>query len=332
MHEKSAISEFDLIRHYFADLTPSRADVSLGIGDDAAVVCVPPDQRLAVSIDTLVSGVHFLPTVSPRALGHKSLAVNLSDLAAMGAEPAWATLALTLPAADASWLQGFADGFATLARRYGVTLIGGDTTRGPLSLTVQVHGFVPEQGVLRRCGAQPGDGVYVTGCLGDAALFLKLQQSGKPLSHDIETLRQRLERPEPRVEAGMALRELASSAIDISDGLLADLGHILEASGVGARLMLEQLPLSAPYVDWLSRSGDWMPALAGGDDYELCFTAAPEREAQIGRIAGELGLPMRRVGTIEQAQGLRVQMPDGSPWTGSAMGFDHFAEGDWNVE
>jgi thiamine-monophosphate kinase len=331
MHDTSAITEFDLIRRYFAGMTPSRADVSLGIGDDAALVRVPPEQRLAVSIDTLVCGVHFLPTVSPQALGHKSLAVNLSDLAAMGAEPAWVTLALTLPAADESWLQGFAEGFAALARRYGVSLIGGDTTRGPLSLTVQVHGFVPEDRVLRRSGAQLGDDIYVTGCLGDAALYLKLQQSGAPLPADVDILRQRLERPEPRIEAGMALRDLATSAIDISDGLLADLGHILEASGVGASLSLDQLPLSAQFADWLSRSGDWTPALAGGDDYELCFTAPPERGLQIERVADELGVAMKRIGRIEQAPGLRVQMPDGSPWPGSAMGFDHFAGGDPDV-
>jgi thiamine-monophosphate kinase len=328
MHDTPAITEFDLIRRYFADMTPSRADVSLGIGDDAALVRVPPEQGLAVSIDTLVSGVHFLPTVSPQALGHKSLAVNLSDLAAMGAEPAWVTLALTLPAVDHAWLQGFAEGFAALARRYGVSLIGGDTTRGPMSLTVQVHGFVPEEQALRRSGARFGDDVYVTGCLGDAALYLRLQQSAAPLPGDVDALRQCLERPEPRIEAGMALRGLATSAIDISDGLLADLGHILEASGVGASLSLEQLPLSTLFADWLSRSGDWTPALAGGDDYELCFTAPPEGAPQIERIANELGLSMQRIGRIEQAPGLRVRMPDGTSWSGFARGFDHFAGGE----
>jgi thiamine-monophosphate kinase len=321
------MSEFDLIQTYFAHMTAARADVALGIGDDAALVSVPPGQQLALSVDTLVSGVHFLSSVSPRTLGHKALAVNLSDLAAMGAEPAWVTLALTLPEADPAWLAGFAEGFAALADRYGVALIGGDTTRGPLSLSVQIQGLVPEGAALRRAGAREGDGIYVTGSLGDAALCLELMQSSPAETGAIDLLRERLERPQPRVEAGLGLRGLASSAIDISDGLLADLGHILEASGVGASLELERLPLSDTYTDWLAQGGDWSLALTGGDDYELCFTAPEESGPQIERLAAELDLPISRIGRIERVTGLRIRQPDGESWSGVGAGFDHFVDG-----
>jgi thiamine-monophosphate kinase len=327
MHDTPLQTEFDLIRRHFAGMTPPRADVAVGIGDDAALVEVPSGQQLAISVDTLVSGVHFLPAVSPQSLGHKALAVNLSDLAAMGAEPAWATLALTLPEPDEAWLDGFAEGFSALARRYGVALIGGDTTRGPLSLTVQVQGFVPDGQALRRSGARVGDGIYVTGCLGDAALCLKQLQSATPPATIPDLLRQRLERPEPRIQAGLALRQLASSAIDISDGLLADLGHILEASHVGAILHLERLPLSVVFRDWLATSGDWSPALTGGDDYELCFTLSSAHEREVAGLAAELGLELRRIGTVEGAPGLRVLQPDGRAWSGAGRGFDHFAGG-----
>ncbi len=325
MHDASVITEFDLIRQYFADITPSRSDVSLGIGDDAALVNVPPRNQLAISVDTLVSGVHFFASVSPENLGHKALAVNLSDLAAMGAEPAWATLALTLPESDAAWLEGFAHGFASLAKRTGVQLIGGDTTRGPLSVTVQVLGLVPDDRAMRRQGACVDDGIYVTGSLGDAALYLRLLASGSVPPFDVEGLRQRLERPEPRVEAGLALRGLASSAIDISDGLLADLGHILEAGGLGASVYLERLPLSAQFAEWLGESDDWSPAVAGGDDYELCFTAPIGREPEIHQLAIDLGLRIDRIGAIEKASGLRVWRPDGTPWMDARTGFDHFS-------
>ncbi|MEJ2452730.1 MAG: thiamine-phosphate kinase [Candidatus Thiodiazotropha sp.] len=327
MQDSPLQSEFDLIRRHFAGMTPPRPDVSLGIGDDAALVTPPSGQQLAISVDTLVSGVHFQPSVSPQALGHKALAVNLSDLAAMGAEPAWATLALTLPEPDEAWLVGFAEGFASLARRYGVALVGGDTTRGALSLTVQVHGFVPDGQSLRRSGARVGDGIYVTGCLGDAALCLKQLQTATPPTAIPDSLRQRLDRPEPRIEAGLALRQRASSAIDISDGLLADLGHILEASDVGACLFLERLPLSAAFSEWFAASGDWSPALSGGDDYELCFTLPPAQEREMTGLAAELELGIHRIGTIEAAPGLRVLQPDGRAWLGTGRGFDHFAGG-----
>ncbi|MEJ2591790.1 MAG: thiamine-phosphate kinase [Candidatus Thiodiazotropha sp.] len=323
MSEPVALSEFDLIRRFFSHVTGAREDVLLGVGDDAALLAVPPGQALAVSVDTLVSGVHFLPSVAPAALGHKSLAVNLSDLAAMGAEPAWATLALTLPEADASWLQAFAEGFGALAVQYGVQLVGGDTTRGPLSVTVTVHGLVPAVSALRRSGARAGDRIYVTGCLGDAALYLDALKTGCAVP-GIESLRDRLERPMPRVEAGLALRGLAGGAIDISDGLLADLGHILEASGVGARFDLDRIPLSAAATAWLAAGGDWATLVAGGDDYELCFTADPAKAPEIEAISRSLGLAMTPIGVIETAPGLRVTAPDGSLWQPARTGFDHF--------
>ncbi|MEJ2395445.1 MAG: thiamine-phosphate kinase [Candidatus Thiodiazotropha sp.] len=325
MHQTSATSEFELIQRYFAGMTATRSDVSLGIGDDAALVRIPSHHQLAVSVDTLVSGVHFFPSVAPEHLAHKALAVNLSDLAAMGAEPAWATLALTLPESNAVWLEAFAKGFAALAEQYGVQLIGGDTTRGPLSITVQVLGRVPDGQALRRAGARPHDHIYVTGELGDAALCLNLLQSGGMKPPAFEHLQQRLERPQPRVEAGLALRQVASSAIDLSDGLLADLGHILQASGLGARIELERLPLSTGFSAWLADSGDWSPALNGGDDYELCFTAERGREAEIQRIAGDLDLKISRIGTIDPSPGLLVVKADGTPWTAARQGFDHFS-------
>jgi thiamine-monophosphate kinase len=276
-------------------------------------------------VDTLVSGIHFFPSVAPESLGHKALAVNLSDLAAMGAKPAWATLALTLPESNDAWLQAFAKGFAALAERYGVALIGGDTTRGPLSITVQVMGVVPDGQALRRDGAHIDDDIYVTGELGDAALCLTLLQSGAAKPAAFDRLLLRLERPQPRVEAGLALRQLAHSAIDLSDGLLADLGHILAAGGLGARIELERLPLSKAYSAWLADSDDWSLALNGGDDYELCFTAGRQRESDIRRIAGELDLMICRIGSITPSPGVLVVKGDGTSWTAARQGFDHFS-------
>jgi thiamine-monophosphate kinase len=324
MKQPLSLSEFDLIGQYFANLTTSREDVLLGIGDDAALLEVPPGQVLVVSVDTLVAGVHFFADVSPESLGHKSLAVNLSDLAAMGAEPAWATLALTLPAVTPSWLEAFAGGFARLAASHGLALVGGDTTRGPLSITVQVHGLVPVGQALQRRGARVGDLIYVTGSLGEAALALKkrLAGLGDALS---PALLQRLEKPQPRIEAGLALRGLASSAIDLSDGLLADLGHILTASGVGARIALQQLPLAPAVADWIAESGEWTVALAGGDDYELCFTAAADHREEIQHLSQQMNLAMSCIGQVEAMPGLRAIKADGQPWDATITGFDHFS-------
>lgn len=323
--DETPVSEFALIRTYFADLGASRADVTLGVGDDCALLRVPPGQALAVSIDTLACGVHFLPDCDPEALGHKCLAVNLSDLAAMGAEPAWATLALTLPPelarAQPDWLAAFARGFGTLARRHGVALVGGDTTRGPLSVTVQVHGFVPAGAAIRRSGARAGDLVCVSGTLGDAGWALRALLAGELPE---PRLRARLERPEPRLALGHALRGLATAMIDISDGLAADLGHILESSGVGAELDLAALPLS-PAV---AATGDWSLPLASGDDYELCFCLPPEHAATLPAIAVRTGCPLAIVGRLHPGQGLVCRTADGQALAFGRAGFDHFPAGD----
>jgi thiamine-monophosphate kinase len=335
-------SEFELIRRYFAQSAAGRDDVLLGIGDDAAVLRTPPDTGLIAAIDTLVAGIHFPPDTDPESIGHKALAVNLSDLAAMGAEPAWAMLALTLPQADERWLAGFAQGFFALARTHGVALIGGDTTRGPLSITVQIQGFCPPGAALRRGGARPGDLIYVTGTLGDAGLALRL------LAHDDvgssvarEFLQRRLDRPQPRVAQGLRLRGCAHAAIDVSDGLLADLGHILAASGVGATLDLAQLPLSPafrsclaaltaaahPALDRYTPGLAWADlALASGDDYELCFTVAPDQRGRVEAMA-EAGVPCTCIGVIDAEQGLRGRLADGASYLPPRRGYDHFAGG-----
>ena len=323
-----ALSEFDLIHRYFASLSPVRADVLLGVGDDCALLAPPPGQALAVSIDTLVEGRHFAPGADPEALGHKCLAVNLSDLAAMGAEPAWATLALTLPRADEAWLDAFARGLGALARQWGVALVGGDTTRGPLSITLQVHGFVPAAQALRRGGARPGDLVYVTGSLGDAGLALLVRQGLYAAPDDVPYLFGRLDRPEPRLSVGAALRGLASSAIDVSDGLAADLGHVCTASGVGATLYLDRLPCSRGVRTYVDETGDWHLPLSAGDDYELCLTVPPARQGEVETLGGEWSCELTWVGVIERARGVRLLAPDGAGVAIGAPGFDHFAADD----
>lgn len=312
--------EFDLIRKYFT--RPStRQDVVLGVGDDAALLRVPAGQELVVCVDTLVAGVHFPVDTPAEAVGYKSLAVNLSDLAAMGATPAWATLALTLPEADEAWVEDFSAGFHRLASRFAVDLVGGDTTRGPLSVTVQVMGLVPRGQALRRAGARVGEGIYVTGTLGDAALGLRhWAERGQGDAHR-DRLVERLTHPDPRIEAGLALRGQARCAIDISDGLLADLGHVLEASGVGATLQLSEVPLSEAFRAVCGDTPDWSLALAGGDDYELLFTL-PEGVAGLLRTC--VPTAFMRIGTIDAEPGLRVLDADGRPYSLPKPGYQHF--------
>jgi len=316
------VNEFELIRRHFARRGPQREDVPLGIGDDAALLAPPAGQALATTVDTLLGGVHFSPDIPPADLGHKALAVNLSDLAAMGAEPAWATLSISLPEADGAWLAAFADGFFALAGRFGVQLVGGDTTRGPLAVTVQLQGFVPADAALRRGGARPGDHVFVTGSLGDAGAGLAIEQGRLAFTGPAaDFLLARLHRPTPRVEAGLALRGLASAAIDVSDGLGQDLGHILAASGVGAELEIAALPLS----DELLASGiaqPWRLAAAAGDDYELCFTAPAD--AAPG-VADALDCPVTRIGRIVGEPGLRWLDAQGRTVAPPPRGWDHFA-------
>ncbi|MFO8024989.1 thiamine-phosphate kinase [Thiohalophilus sp.] len=322
------LTEFDIIARYFAQATPGRKDVVLGIGDDAAVIDPPAGQQLAIAIDTLVAGVHFPFDTEPYDLGWKALAVNLSDLAAMGAEPAWLTLALTLEHNDEDWLAAFSRGLADLAAQYDLQLVGGDTTRGPLTVTVQVAGYLPPGEALTRQGAAPGDEIWVSGTLGDAGLGLRIAQ-GRLEAGDVvkETLCRRLDRPPPRLAAGIALRGIASSCIDISDGLLADLGHLCAAADCGARVHYADLPLSSaarPFIEANSELGD-LP-LIGGDDYELCFTAAASRHADIRSLATQLDCPLTCIGQIETEHGIRCQQPDGQLKSLSGQGYRHFNE------
>lgn len=319
-----ALGEFELIRRYFARPVVSRQDVSLGIGDDCALLLVPAGYELAASIDTLVAGVHFAPGVRPRDLGYKVLAVNLSDLAAMGAEPAWATLALTLPGADEEWLAEFAAGLFQLAERHGVQLVGGDTTRGPLSVTVQIHGFVPAGQALRRSGARAGDRVYVSGELGAAALALRRRQAAA--DDCAAAIIARLDRPQARILEGRALRGIATAAIDVSDGLAADLGHILEASGVGATIHLEDLPMCQAVAAQVATDGDWSLPLGGGEDYELCFTVPPDREAELLETWRRFDCGCRCIGICEDMPGLRYALGADGLYVTAEPGYQHFAD------
>ncbi len=319
----SSRSEFDLIGRFFADLGPPRPDVRLGVGDDCALLDVPAGLSLAVSTDTLVVGTHFFPDCDPEAVGYKSLAVGLSDLAAMGATPAWATLALTLPRRDDDWIAGFARGFGALANHYRVRLVGGDTTRGPLSVTVQVQGLVKAGAAVRRDGARADDLIWVSGTLGDAALALRLIQAGGVVESG---LRARLERPVARVELGAALRGLATAMIDLSDGLVGDLGHILAASGVGAEIDPAALPVSPAVAQQVASDADWTLPLAGGDDYELCFCAPPPYEALIDSLAKPLGCSVTVVGRIRAEPGLILRSVDGSSMRLARTGYDHFSD------
>jgi thiamine-monophosphate kinase len=316
------MSEFELIDRYLTGLGAQRDDVRIDVGDDCALLAVPSDRELALSIDTLVAGVHFLADSDPEGLGHKALAVGLSDLAAVGAEPAWATLALTLPEPDEDWLRAFATGLARLAAAEDVRLVGGDLTRGPLTISVQVHGLVPVGHALRRSGARPGDRVCVSGALGDAGLALRHLQRGEPLG---DYLRQRLERPTPRVALGEVLRGVASAAIDLSDGLAADLGHIADASGCGARIELDRLPLADQVAAAVAADRDWPLPLCSGDDYELCFTLPPEHLGELKVLAAAAGCPLTAIGEIEARPGLRWMSADGHPWHGELGGYNHFA-------
>ncbi|HEY3643696.1 MAG TPA: thiamine-phosphate kinase [Gammaproteobacteria bacterium] len=296
------MQEFDIIRRFFADRAETRGDVTLGIGDDAALLKVPPGSELAVSTDSLVAGIHFPADLPADAVGHRALASNLSDLAAMGAPPAWVLMALTLPEPDEAWLEGFSRGFFALAKRHSVALVGGNMARGPLNITLTVHGHVPEGRALTRSGAQVGDLVYVTGHPGDAAAGLKLLQAG---SADMRhACVRRFAYPEPRILEGQALRGLASAAIDVSDGLLADLGHLLEVRGFGAKLSLERLPLSKELLGLHGQEEAWKLALTGGDDYELCFTVHPAQAAAVEARLAEAGCPAACIGAIESTPGI----------------------------
>jgi len=316
-----AVGEFDLIAKYFS--RPVRRAV-LGGGDDCALLQPTPGMQWAVSTDALVEGRHFLSTVPPDALGHKSLAVNLSDLAACGAKPVAFTLSLTLPRVDEAFLAGFADGLYALADEHGIELVGGDTTAGPLNIGITVFGEVPPGQALRRDGARAGDELWVSGRLGDARLALEAFRGRVALRGEaFDELRRAMERPQPRVALGLALRGVASAAIDLSDGLSGDLGHVLRASGVGATLRLADFPRSA-HVDALDEARRRTCLLAGGDDYELLF-AAPAHARDRVRAAGACaGVPVTCIGTLDAGTGLRVVDAAGAPVALPGRAFDHF--------
>jgi thiamine-monophosphate kinase len=321
--------EFDLIELIRQRTAQPRDDVRLGIGDDAAVLAMPAGQELVVAIDTLVEGVHFPRSTAAIDIGWKALAVNLSDLAAMGASPAWALLSLTLPQADRDFVEGFVEGFAQLAQPNRLALVGGDTTRGPLTVSVAVHGFVPPGKALTRQGARVGDVVLVTGTLGDAAAGLRaLQPSARP-DEDTSKLREylidRLNRPTPRLAAGIALRDQAHACVDVSDGLLADLGHICSASGVGAEIDAALLPRSSALLGLYDDTTALQFALSGGDDYELCFCVPANQLAQVQADLSRLGGGATRIGRIVAGEGVRVRGHDGAWMEPRAAGWEHFA-------
>ena len=324
-----ALGEFDLIRKYFTRPSRPAAQVVLGVGDDCALLQPAPGMQWAISCDMLVEGRHFLSTVRPERLGHKALAVNLSDLAACGARPVAFTLALALPRADEVFLAGLAQGLFDLADRHGIELVGGDTTAGPLNLCLTVFGEVPPGQALRRDSARPGDALWVShaigGGLGDARLALEVFRGQLSLgAEDFDAVRLAMEMPQPRVALGLGLRGLASAAIDLSDGLVGDLGQILRRSGVGAAIEVENLPIS-PVLARQPRALQLEFALAGGDDYELLFTAPAAAESSLLSAAAATGVALRRIGRIEAAPGLRLLDARGCELTMVLRGFDHFS-------
>lgn len=320
----SVRGEFELIEKYFSRSGSKSENVIQGVGDDSAVVRVATDKQLVISTDTLVEHVHFSSETAPNDIGYKSLAVSLSDLAAMGAQPEFATLNLSIPKVDDRWLKHFSNGFYEIADQFNVALIGGDTVNGPLGITVTVLGSVDEGECVLRSGAQPGDGIYVTGTLGDAALGLLLANGSLDVSEkDAQYLRQRLNRPSPRVDMALSLRKHATSAIDISDGLVADLTHIIEQSGVGAEIELECVPLSNAYRQVLEPVG-WDHALSGGDDYELCVTVPEISEAQMANLKWIDGVKLTRVGTITEQSGLVIKNSKQENYLPKQSGYSHF--------
>ena len=336
--------EFDLIAR-IRDRAGSRDDVVLGIGDDAAILQVPAGYQLVVATDTLNAGVHFPPDTAPADIGWKALAVNLSDLAAMAAEPAWCTLSLSLPDSDPAWVDAFLDGFLELAALHKVALVGGDTTRGPLSIGVTVHGLVEPGRALRRDGARVGDDVWITGTLGDAAAALALLQQppvpmvvaceagpilsagdeGGQATAALHALRPRLDRPTPRVGIGRRLAGVAHAGIDVSDGLVADLGHICAASGIGASLAVDDLPASSALSSAFGDGDRRQLQSAGGDDYELCFTAPVDMRDAVQAIAAESATDITRIGTITAGPGVTLRDREGMQWQPLSVGYEHFA-------
>ena len=322
-----ALSEFSIIERYFTSHS-HRDDVLLGVGDDAALLQVPEGMQLVVSVDTLIAGRHFPVETHPKAIGYKTLAVSLSDLAAMGAEPAWATLSLAMPESDPDFVEAFAEGLFQLSQQFGVELVGGDTVRGPLVLTLQLQGLVPAGKALLRSGARPGDHIFVTGTLGDAGAGLAVCQGKVCCDQNASSaLVERLEYPTPRVEEGKTLRDIASSAIDISDGLLADLGHILERSGCGAELELERIPISSSLRRCFDKPREYLQlALSAGDDYELCFTVPEERLEALAKMSATWSVAPSYIGRIVTGKSIHLIGEHAKALQSLASGFDHFRE------
>jgi thiamine-monophosphate kinase len=316
------LGEFDIIARYFSRAS-GREDVLLGVGDDAALLLPPPGQALVAATDTLVEGRHFLPGTPAAAIGHQALAVNLSDLAAMGAEPAWALLSLSMPAADARWLEEFARGLYALAEAHGVALVGGDTVSGPRVVTIEVLGFVPPAAALQRRGARAGDVVYVSGTPGEAAAGLELLAAGAAGFDSDDRRVRRFLHGEPRVQLGRALRGVATSAMDVSDGLLGDLRKLAAASGVGVRLELERLPIAPVLAAHYDRGQCERYVLHGGDDYELLFTVPPALAGTLGAIAQGAGVAVHAIGTVVQGCGVQCTR-GGRVEAVTGQGYDHF--------
>jgi thiamine-monophosphate kinase len=318
-------SEFNIIAQYFTQPTKH---TDLGVGDDAALIQVANGMQLATSVDMLVAGTHFFADAAPYDIGWKVLAVNVSDMAAMGAQPKWATLAIALPSINEAWLAEFSRGFFACAQAFNVDLVGGDTTRGPLTISVQIMGEVPIGKALRRDGARAGDDIWVSGSLGDAALALAILQNSYKTDaawqeDELSKWLQCLHRPQPRANLGLALRGLATSCIDVSDGLLADLGHILKASNLGATIYLEQLPVSFYNLNHLDDQMVQQFVLAGGDDYELCFTAPKSKKTEINQLSQQMNLSISCIGETQESTGLVVRYQH-QIITPHKKGFDHF--------
>ena len=318
-------SEFELIKKYFQDLTDQDPSVKCSIGDDAAIIQIPQDKEVVLSMDTLLEGTHFPVATSPADIGYKALAVNLSDMAAMGAVPKWVLLSISLPESNETWLKEFTSGFLELAKQHSVSLIGGDMSRGPLSITINIQGLVSIDSALKRDGAQKDDLIYVTGTLGDAGVGLDIIQGKLSIGNEYDTFfLKSLNRPEVSIEAGLRIRELANSAIDISDGLIADLGHILDASHVGAVVEVKDIPLSEAMQQCMDETTAWDYALASGDDYKLCFTVPAEQNDLIFRTFKEINIPVRCIGKINGETGLQLKLPDGTNFEPSGKSYQHF--------
>lgn len=320
-----ASSEFELIKKYFQKLTEDDPSVKCGIGDDAAIIQISPGMELVLSMDTLLEDTHFPAETDPFDIGHKGLAVNLSDMAAMGAEPKWVLLSISLPENDEPWLEKFSSGFLELAKQHSVSLIGGDMSRGPLSITLQIQGLVPTGTALKRDGAQEGELIYVTGSLGDAGIGLDIIQGKFSIGNKHKAFfLSSLNRPEVSVEAGLRLRGIASSAIDISDGLIADLGHLLDASHVGAEIEVDKIPLSDAMQQCVDETTAWNYALTSGDDYKLCFTASAEKHDLILDTFKGINIPVSCIGKIKGKTGLQLKTPEGTCFEPSGKSYQHF--------